>query len=157
MGAAEALGGPLKVGVEHTLGIGVQLGVPHPQNRPSFVRKKAIAPNIAIAIRVLAAVKFDHQSSLPAGEVDSVRSDRQLAGELRPKPKDHVPQRKLMPGSVRAQRPGTLRLIEWNAPAHSLNLTPGALRAPTPNPSLPGRGVSWPIARDGWKADVSPL
>ena len=86
MGAAEALGGSLKDGVEHTLGIGVQLGVPHPQNRPPFVRKKAIAPNIAIAIRVLAAVKFDHQSSLPAGEVDSVRSDRQLAGELGAEP-----------------------------------------------------------------------
>ena len=48
MGAAEALGGSLKDGVEHTLGTGVQLGVPHPQNRPSLVRKKAIAPNIAI-------------------------------------------------------------------------------------------------------------
>jgi len=138
VGAAEALGGSLKDGVEHTLRIGVQLGVPHPQNGPSLVHKKAIAANIAIAIRVLAAVKFDNQSSLPAGEVDSVRSDRQLAGELGAKPRDHVPQRKLMPGSVRAQRPGTLHLVKWNAPAHWRSLTRGSASRTHPQP-LPSR------------------
>jgi len=56
VGAAEALGGSLNDRVEHTLGIGVQLAVPYPQNGPSLVRKKAIAANIAIAIHVLAAV-----------------------------------------------------------------------------------------------------
>jgi len=83
VGAAEALGGSLKDGVEHTLGIGVQLGVPHPQNRPSFACQKSVASNVTRAIRMMATVQLDDEPRLAAGEIGDIGADPQLPGELR--------------------------------------------------------------------------
>jgi hypothetical protein len=59
VGAAEALGGALHDKVEHTLGICIQLRIPHAHNRPSLVRKKRIPPSIVLALRMLATVQLD--------------------------------------------------------------------------------------------------
>ena len=71
-------------------------------------------------MRRLAAVEFDNQPGLPAGEVGDVGSDRQLTREFWPQPGQHAPKLALMPGRIVAQRSCALRLIEWNTTAHAL-------------------------------------
>ena len=138
MGAAEALGGPLHDRIEHTVGIIVQLSIPNPQNSPSLVRQEGVAPNIALAIHVLAAVQLNNEFGLPAGEIRNVRPDRELPRELRPQPRDHVPKRKLMASGLPAQASSALCLIKRNAPAHPLSLTPESASRTHPQP-LPSR------------------
>jgi hypothetical protein len=138
VGAAEALGGPLHDSVEHPVRIGVQLRVPHPQNRPTLVRQEGVAPNIALTIRMLATVQLEDELRLPTGEIRNVRPDRQLPRELRPQPRDQVPKRNLMPRRLVAQPPRALRIIQRNAPAHALSLTPGGASRTHPQP-LPSR------------------
>ena len=91
MGTAEALGGPLNNQIEHIIRIGIQRGVPNPQNRPALVREESIAPNIALAIHMRAPVQLNDQPRLTAGEIGDVGSDRQLTGEPRPKPRNQMP------------------------------------------------------------------
>ena len=139
MGAAEALGGSLHDRVEYTFRIRIQLRIPHPQNRPPLARQKSIAPSIALAVRMLAAVELHHESGLPAGEIDDIWSDRQLPRELWPEARDHLPKREFMARGVIAQRPRALRLVEWNARAHRAQ--PSARRRfahPPPTPPFQG-------------------
>jgi hypothetical protein len=91
VGTAKAFGGSLHDQIEHTIGVGVQLGIPNPQNRPALAGQKGIAPNIALAIDMLTAVQLDYEFGLTAGEIGDVGTDRQLAGEPRPKPRNQMP------------------------------------------------------------------
>ena len=134
MGAAEALGGSLHDHLEHAVGIGVQLSVPNPQNRPSFAGEECIAPNVAIGFHMLAPIEFDDKFRLPAREVGKVRADRELAGQFWTQARDQMPEHEFMPGCVGAQGSRSL------SSAAALGLERPRRRI---LPSLERREVSW--------------
>jgi len=138
VGAAEALGGLLRDCPEYTLRIFVQLIVPNAQDRPGFLLKKCVPPPVAFRLSVLSSVQLDDQLRLPAREVGEIGSDRELARELWPQPRDHAPELALMPRCVGAEFACALGLIGGNAAVHASSLEPRRASRTHPQP-LPSR------------------
>jgi hypothetical protein len=82
VGAAEALGGSLHDRFQHAFGVLIQFVVPDPEDGPSFLREERITLPIVIGVGVLAAIEFDDELRLPAGEVCVIGADWELAGKL---------------------------------------------------------------------------
>ena len=122
MGAAEALGGSTHDRLKNTLDVLVELIIPDAEDCPSLLLKEAVAGLISHRPGMLAAVEFDNQSGLPAGEIRKVWTDRQLARELRPYPRQNAPQSPLVLRRTVSQHAGTLRLIVWNTTTHRPDL-----------------------------------
>ena len=73
MGAAEALGGFAEDGFGDTVGIFVHFAVPEADHGPALCFEGAGADSIIGRINMLAAIDFDDQPRLPAGEIGGVR------------------------------------------------------------------------------------
>jgi hypothetical protein len=56
--------------------------VPESHDSPTFGTKECIAPSVAGAFRVLAAIQFDNESMLNRSKVDHVRAYRDLAAKF---------------------------------------------------------------------------
>ncbi len=84
MGAAEALGGSVENCSQRTIRTFDKLIVPETKNRPAFLSQIFVALPVIIGVRVLAAIEFDDELRLPAGEVRDIGADQQLTRELRP-------------------------------------------------------------------------
>jgi hypothetical protein len=65
--------------LDHATGIGRDIVVPKPENSPTSAFEPSRSPGIRGAVRVLAAVDFDHQSVFGARKVDNEISDRMLS------------------------------------------------------------------------------
>jgi hypothetical protein len=76
VGAAEALGGSIRNRLNDTLRILAQFTVPEAQDGPAFLPQEGVAAEVASAVHVLAAVEFDDQPRVTAGEVGPIGSWR---------------------------------------------------------------------------------
>ena len=78
MGAAEALGGACHHCLNRSSRVLSHFAIPHAKDAPAVLGKPLIAHDITFRSRVLPAI------GAAAGEIDDVRADRKLAGELGP-------------------------------------------------------------------------
>ena len=92
MGAAEALGGAVHDRFEHAVGIFIELAVPDPEDRPTFLMEKRVASSVTRELSMLAAIELHDQLGLSAGEVCEVWADGELPRELRAQARDHAPE-----------------------------------------------------------------
>jgi hypothetical protein len=68
--------------LQHALPIPHHLVIPHAQNPPSLRFQKTITPNIGLAIRMLSAVKLDHEAMFDRSEIGNKRPDRHLPAKI---------------------------------------------------------------------------
>ena len=142
MGAAEALGGLEQDRLRDAFGILVHLAVPEADNRPAFLCEETRAVLVVRRFDMLAAIDLDNQSRLSASEIGSIGVERKLTRKLGTIAGQQAPESPLLRRGLGAKRTGLSVRCLGTRRLFTSTLLADALRAPTPNPSLSGRGTS---------------
>jgi hypothetical protein len=108
---------------------------------PAFAPQPFVTYHVAFRLRVLPAVDLNDELCLAAGEICDVRADRKLSREPGPIARQQMPDFAFLRGGRGTQRSCASGECGFYALGHCLDAVRGALCAPTPSPSLPGRGT----------------
>ena len=152
--AVKALGATAQHELGSDIGILLDLVVPQADDRPAFRLKTQGSPVVIVRglFRMLAAVHFNRELCFAAREIDDVAIDHKLPGESGSIMTKSKPQQAFGFGGVVAQGAGLLGQLGVDAPhgsnvaglagarTHNAKVAGLASLAPTPGPSLAGRG-----------------
>ena len=128
-----------KNALKHAFAILRHIAVPEPKHTPALGSEEGIAPAVACAFRVLAAVELDHEPVLDRGEVGDVRTDRHLSPKLhavKSSVAQQIPHRPFRLRRITTQLSGKVSLLAFT---HTLT-RPRFARPPSP---ASGRGKDY--------------
>jgi len=118
---AEALGGLQQYRLSDAFGILVHFVVPEADHGPSILREELRALLVIGGVYMLAAIDFDDQLRLTAGEIGGLRIDRELACEFGAIARQQMPNDSFLRRRIGAQGPSSVGQALRDAAAFHLD------------------------------------